>query len=30
VIFDLVRSDALPRVPSRTLVLEAVEQWKNR
>jgi hypothetical protein len=30
VIFDLVRSDALPRVPSRTLILEAAEQWKNQ
>jgi transcriptional regulator with XRE-family HTH domain len=30
VIFDLVRRDALPRVPSRTLVLEAAEQWKSQ
>jgi hypothetical protein len=30
IIFDLVRSDALPRVPSRTLILEAAEQWKIR
>ncbi len=28
-IFDLVRGDALSRVPSRTLVLEAAEQWKT-
>jgi transcriptional regulator with XRE-family HTH domain len=30
IIFDLVRRDALPRVSSRALVLEAAEQWKNR
>jgi Domain of unknown function (DUF5753) len=30
IIFDLVRRDALPRVASRTLILEAEEQWKNR
>ncbi len=30
VIFDLVRRDALPRVPARTLILEASEQWKTR
>ena len=30
IIFDLVRSDALPRVPSRMLILEVAEQWKNR
>jgi transcriptional regulator with XRE-family HTH domain len=30
VIFDLVRRDALPRVPSRTLILEAAEQWKSQ
>jgi transcriptional regulator with XRE-family HTH domain len=30
IIFDLVRRDALPRVPSRAVVLEAAEQWKNR
>lgn len=30
VIFDLVRRDALPRVPSRDLILEASEQWKTR
>ncbi len=30
IIFDLVRRDALPRVPSRTLILETAEQWKNR
>lgn len=28
--FDLVRADALPRVASRTLMLEAAEQWKTR
>jgi transcriptional regulator with XRE-family HTH domain len=28
-IFDLVRADALPRAASRTLILEAAEQWKN-
>jgi transcriptional regulator with XRE-family HTH domain len=28
VIFDLVRSEALPRTPSRTFILEASEQWK--
>jgi transcriptional regulator with XRE-family HTH domain len=30
IIFDLVRRDALPRVPSRTLILEAAEQWKSQ
>jgi transcriptional regulator with XRE-family HTH domain len=30
VIFDLVRRDALPRLPSRTLILEAAEQWKSQ
>jgi len=30
VIFDLVRRDALPRVPSWTLIVEAAEQWKSR
>jgi transcriptional regulator with XRE-family HTH domain len=30
IIFDLVRRDALPRVPSRDLILEAAEQWKSR
>jgi Domain of unknown function (DUF5753) len=30
VVFDLVRRDALPRVPSRALILEAMEQWKTR
>jgi transcriptional regulator with XRE-family HTH domain len=30
VIFDLVRRDALPRVPSRNLIWEAAEQWKTR
>lgn len=29
VIFDLVRRDALPRIPSRDLMLEAAEQWKT-
>ncbi len=29
VIFDLVRGDALPRTASRTLILEAAEQWKT-
>jgi len=29
-IFDLVRGDALPRAASRTLILEAAEQWKAR
>jgi transcriptional regulator with XRE-family HTH domain len=29
VIFDLVRRDALPRVPSRALLVEATEQWKT-
>jgi transcriptional regulator with XRE-family HTH domain len=28
-IFDLVRADALPRAASRTLILEAAEQWKS-
>jgi transcriptional regulator with XRE-family HTH domain len=28
--FDLVRADALPRAASRTLFLEAAEQWKTR
>jgi transcriptional regulator with XRE-family HTH domain len=30
VLFDLVRRDALPRVASRALILEAMEQWKTR
>jgi transcriptional regulator with XRE-family HTH domain len=30
IIFDLVRRDALPRVPSRALILEAAEQWKTQ
>lgn len=30
VTFDLVRRDALPRVPSRAFILEASEQWKTR
>lgn len=29
-IFDLVRADALPRSASRTLIVEAAEQWKSR
>jgi Domain of unknown function (DUF5753) len=29
-IFDLIRADALPRVASRALILEAAEQWKTR
>jgi Domain of unknown function (DUF5753) len=29
-IFDLVRADALPRTASRTLILEAAEQWKTQ
>jgi transcriptional regulator with XRE-family HTH domain len=29
-IFDLVRGDALPRAASRTLIMEAAEQWKTR
>jgi hypothetical protein len=29
-IFDLVRGDALPCDASRTLIVEAVEQWKSR
>jgi transcriptional regulator with XRE-family HTH domain len=29
VIFDLTRRDALPRLPSRALILEASEQWKT-
>lgn len=28
--FDLLRADALPRVASRTLLLEAAEQWKTQ
>jgi transcriptional regulator with XRE-family HTH domain len=28
--FDLVRRDALPRVPSRAVILEAAERWKSR
>jgi transcriptional regulator with XRE-family HTH domain len=28
--FDLVRADALPRATSRTVFLEAAEQWKTR
>jgi transcriptional regulator with XRE-family HTH domain len=30
VVFDLVRRDALPRVQSRALILEAIEQWKTK
>lgn len=30
ILFDLVRRDALPRVPSRALILEAAEQWKSQ
>jgi len=30
IIFDLVRRDALPRVPSRDLILEASNTWKIR
>jgi transcriptional regulator with XRE-family HTH domain len=30
ILFDLVRRDALPRVPSRAFILEAAEQWKSR
>jgi transcriptional regulator with XRE-family HTH domain len=30
ILFDLVRRDALPRVPSRTLILEAAERWKSQ
>jgi transcriptional regulator with XRE-family HTH domain len=29
VVFDRVRRDALPRVPSRALILEAAEKWKT-
>jgi hypothetical protein len=29
-IFDLVRDEALPSAASRTLILEAAEQWKSR
>jgi hypothetical protein len=28
--FDLVRADALPRIASRALMLEAADQWKTR
>jgi transcriptional regulator with XRE-family HTH domain len=28
--FDLVRRDALPRIPSQTMFLEAAEKWKTR
>jgi hypothetical protein len=30
IIFDLVRRDALPRVPSRALIMEAAEKWKSQ
>jgi hypothetical protein len=30
IIYDLVRRDALPRVPSRAFILEVAEQWKSR
>lgn len=30
VVFDLVRGDTLPRTASRSLILEAAEQWKSR
>lgn len=30
IVFDLVRRDALPRVPSRAVLLEAAETWKSR
>jgi transcriptional regulator with XRE-family HTH domain len=30
VVFDLVRRDALPRVPSRAVILEAAERWKSQ
>jgi transcriptional regulator with XRE-family HTH domain len=30
VVFDLVRRDALPRVPSRSVIVEAIEQWKTK
>jgi transcriptional regulator with XRE-family HTH domain len=30
VVFDLVRRDALPRIPSRDLILEASSTWKTR
>jgi transcriptional regulator with XRE-family HTH domain len=30
IVFDLVRRDALPRVPSRAVILEAAERWKSR
>jgi hypothetical protein len=29
-IFVRVQADALPRAASRTLILEAAEQWKTR
>ena len=29
IVFDLVRRDALPRLPSRTVLLEAAERWKS-
>jgi transcriptional regulator with XRE-family HTH domain len=30
IVFDLVRRDALPRTPSRAVILEAAERWKSR
>jgi transcriptional regulator with XRE-family HTH domain len=30
IVFELVRRDALPRVPSRAILLEAAETWKTR
>jgi hypothetical protein len=30
IVFDLVRRDVLPRVPSRAVILEAAERWKSR
>jgi transcriptional regulator with XRE-family HTH domain len=30
VVFELVRRDALPRVPSRAVILEAAERWKSQ
>ena len=29
VAFDAMRSDALPRAASRTLIMEGIEQWKR-
>jgi hypothetical protein len=30
IVFELVRRDALPRVQSRAVILEAADQWKSR